>query len=112
MAKWGEYNSAQLKPTWESKTKAGNDKTGWKRGGIGIDGLYDLDGRDYMKTADPAADREFFGPTTNQRRVDGAMKSCLTPLKTRATSLTTGKVRRTSMWQAIATAQMMAFADE
>jgi hypothetical protein len=60
----------KLKPQWESKTKAGNDKTGWKRGAVGIDGLYDADGRDFMKSADPAFDKVAYGSGTEKRRAD------------------------------------------
>jgi hypothetical protein len=74
MAKFGEFNSARLKPTWESKTKAGNDATGWKRGQRGFGGDWSDGERAFMKTANPKADREFFGPTTNQGRRDGAMR--------------------------------------
>jgi hypothetical protein len=74
MAKFGEFNSARLKPTWESETKPANDKSGWKRGARGIDGAFDADGRDFMRTANPAADREIYGPTTNQGRRDGAQR--------------------------------------
>jgi hypothetical protein len=73
MPKFGEFSSARLKPTWDT-SKAGNDKTGFKRGAVGCDGLLDADGALFMKTFDPKADREFYGPTTNQGRRDGAMR--------------------------------------
>jgi hypothetical protein len=62
----------KLKPTWESKTRPGNDATGWRRGARGVDGNFDKDGRDFLKTFDPKADARIYGPTTRSPRTDGA----------------------------------------
>jgi hypothetical protein len=64
----------KLKPTWTCTTKAGNDKTGWKRGARGIDGAFDLDGRDFMQTMDPKADARIYGSDTRGQRADGAQR--------------------------------------
>jgi len=62
----------QIKPTWKDRSKPANDKTGWKRGARGIDGAFDADGRDFMRTADPAADKYMYGPQHGFPRPDGA----------------------------------------
>jgi hypothetical protein len=55
--KYGEFNSAQLKPTWEDTSKPGKDSTGWKRGGRSWE-----DGESFfMKSADPAFDDVAYG---------------------------------------------------
>ena len=74
MPKFGEFNSARLKPTWEDTSRPARDATGWKRGGRSWN-----DGESkFMRTANPKADREFYGPTTNQGRRDGAMRDLAT----------------------------------
>lgn len=66
MAKFGEFNSARLKPTWEDTSKPGNDKTGWKRGGRSWE-----DGESkFMRSADPAFDKIAYGSGTEKRRAD------------------------------------------
>jgi hypothetical protein len=60
--------------SWKIPSKPGNDKTGWKRGARGIDGAFDKDGREYMKTFDPKADARIYGPTTRGTRPDGAQQ--------------------------------------
>ena len=60
-----------LKPKWDY-TKPRGDKNGYVRGAIGIDGLLDKDGKDFMKTADPKADSKNYYPPTGARR-DGSM---------------------------------------
>jgi hypothetical protein len=57
----------KLRPQWDSKTKAADDASGWRRGARGIDGAFDADGRDFMRSADPKADRAFYGPTFGPR---------------------------------------------
>jgi hypothetical protein len=75
MPKFGEFSSARLKPTWDDNTSApAKDSTGWKRGAVGIDGAFDADGRDFCRTASRKADSFIYGPTTSQKRRDGAMK--------------------------------------
>jgi hypothetical protein len=69
--KYGEFNCATLKPKWDYEPTKG-DKGGFLRGGVGIDGNFDKDGKDYMKTADPKADAKNYYPPTGVRR-DGAM---------------------------------------
>jgi hypothetical protein len=39
------------------------DIDGWKRGARGIDGAYDKDGKDFLRTFDKKADRNVYGPT-------------------------------------------------
>ena len=52
----------KLKPTWDyANDKAGEDAGGWKRGAIGIDGLYDADGRDFIGDKNPAASDMMYG---------------------------------------------------
>jgi hypothetical protein len=64
----------KLKPTWESKTKPARDNDGWRRGAIGVDGAYDLDGKDFCKTFDPKADTRIYGSDTRGQRADGAQR--------------------------------------
>jgi hypothetical protein len=67
---FGEFNSARLKPTWESKTKAGDDKSGWQRGGREW-----TDGEAaFMKTFDREADDFMYGKSVRNRRPDGAQR--------------------------------------
>jgi hypothetical protein len=57
---YGDFTYPKIKP---SKTKPGNDADGWKRGAVGIDGAFDKDGKDFMKSADPKADSFMYGPS-------------------------------------------------
>jgi len=59
--KYGEFISAKLTPQWDSKTKAGKDAGGWKRGAVGIDGLWDKDSRDFIGDKNPAASDMMYG---------------------------------------------------
>jgi hypothetical protein len=71
--KYGEYSCATLKPTWDVPKRKG-DKNGYVRGAIGIDGLLDADGDQFMRTFDPAADKFNYGPTYHGGvRRDGSM---------------------------------------
>ncbi|MFY9837672.1 MAG: hypothetical protein WAK55_14640 [Xanthobacteraceae bacterium] len=59
VVKYGEFISAKLKPTWEDTSKAGDDKTGWKRGGRSWE-----DGESkFMRSYDRAADAKAYGPS-------------------------------------------------
>jgi hypothetical protein len=71
--KYGEFNCAELKPQWDFPKPRG-DKNGYVRGAVGIDGLLDNDGDEYTKTFDHKKDMFIYGPTTSQRRRDGAMQ--------------------------------------
>ena len=52
----------KLKPTWDyANDKAGKDAGGWKRGAIGIDGLWDKDSRDFIGDKNPAASDMMYG---------------------------------------------------
>jgi len=64
----------KLTPKWDDSGKAGNDKTGWKRGAIGIDGAFDKDGELFMRTFDPEADDKMYGKNVRNRRPDGAQR--------------------------------------
>jgi hypothetical protein len=68
MAKYnyGEFNCAQLKPTWDVPKPRG-DKNGYVRGAVGVDGLLDADGDEFMKTFDPKADQSKITKTTARR---------------------------------------------
>jgi hypothetical protein len=55
-------------------TTTGRDKNGYVRGYRGVDNESGPATREFMRTFDPKADRFNYGPTTNQRRVDGAMR--------------------------------------
>jgi hypothetical protein len=70
---FGERNYP-YKITWKDTSKPGRDAGGFKRGAIGCDGLLDADGGDFMRTASPEMDKYIFGPTTSQKRRDGAMR--------------------------------------
>jgi hypothetical protein len=51
----------KLPTQWTSKTKAGDDATGWKRGARGYDGLWDKDSRDFIGDKNPAASDLMYG---------------------------------------------------
>ena len=67
----------KMKPDWSwCNDKAGNDAAGDKRVSHGIDDRLERSGetKQFMRTFDPKKDREYYGPTTNQARVDGAQR--------------------------------------
>lgn len=64
----------KLTPKWRDTSKPAKDENGYKRGFRGVDNENNADTKEFMRTFDPAADREHYGPTTNQKRVDGAMR--------------------------------------
>jgi hypothetical protein len=43
------------------KRKSDGDAIGWLRGAKGIDGAYDKDGKQFMKSFDPKADKVMYG---------------------------------------------------
>jgi hypothetical protein len=51
----------KLRPQWESKTKAGNDNTGWKRGQRGFGGDWSDGERAFMRDGNPAASDMMYG---------------------------------------------------
>jgi hypothetical protein len=57
----------RLKSQWESKTKAGDDASGWKRGQNNK--WTDGEGK-FMRSADPAFDKIAYGSGTEKRRAD------------------------------------------
>jgi hypothetical protein len=61
MPKFGEFSSARLKPTWEDTSKPAKDANGWKRGQRGFGGDWSDGEREFMRTANPAADDKAYG---------------------------------------------------
>jgi hypothetical protein len=63
---FGERNYP-FKTTWKDTSKPGKDSTGFKRGGRSWN-----DGEEkFMKSANPKADAEFYGPYHGRKRPDG-----------------------------------------